>query len=68
MAITAKHYREVAEIIREQVERIQGRDAMFDMTGEAEATLEKVADGLARMFSADNSNFRRDQFMEACGL
>lgn len=66
MAMSRKHYREAADVIRGEVLIAEGspeivRDAQL-------AALEAVADGLARMFKADNSNFRREQFMEACGL
>lgn len=66
MAMSRKHYREAADVIRAEVLIAEGsaeivRDAQL-------AALTAVADGLAVMFKADNYNFRREQFMDACGL
>ena len=66
MAMSRKHYREVAAIIKEQwdysltLEKSQGETVR--------AVLDSVASNLATMFRIDNSNFNRDQFLEACGV
>ncbi len=66
MAMSRKHYREVAEIIKEQwdysltLEKSQGETVR--------AVLDSVASNLATMFRIDNSNFDRDRFLTACGI
>lgn len=65
MAMSRKHYREVAEIISGELPLPAAR------TPEADAerdVLRSVADGLAGMFKRDNSEFNRQRFMDACGL
>jgi hypothetical protein len=57
--MTRKHYREIAEaikIIRE------------DCVGEGKGALADVAEELAKIMKRDNANFKRDLFLEACGL
>ena len=57
--MTRKHYREIAEaikIIRE------------DCLGEGKGALADVAEELAKIMKRDNANFKRDLFLEACGL
>lgn len=60
MAMSRKHYREVAKIINDAVESSDSPDG--------DAVARQIAAELARMFKADNPNFRREQFMDACGL
>jgi hypothetical protein len=67
MAMSRKHYREVAEIIREQVAGVEW-DAETNGIGAGGFVLKAVANGLATMFQIDNSNFDRSQFLEACGI
>lgn len=58
MAMSRKHYTETAAVItnvREDAKTVDGATRM-------------LAEGLARMFKADNSNFNREKFMDACGL
>lgn len=66
MAMSRKHYREAASVIREVVDGAKHDPAV--MAAAEVDTARMIAGGLASMFKADNSNFRRDQFMEACGL
>lgn len=66
MAMSRKHYREAAEIIRQVVDGAKHDPATIAAAETDSARM--IAVGLARMFKADNSNFRREQFMEACGL
>lgn len=57
--MTRKHYREIAEaikIIRNQC------------TGEGQGAIAEVAEELANIMKRDNANFKRDLFLEACGL
>lgn len=64
MAMSRKHYREVAEIIKFETQVIEGspdRDV-------ADAVLRRVAGELASFFKRDNGSFDRAKFMEACGL
>lgn len=60
MAMSRKHYREAAETVKE-VTAAAG-------TGVEVRAASDIAQGLARMFKRDNSNFRYDTFYEACGL
>lgn len=68
MAMSRKHYREAAEVIREQVEQVKRDDLGSIPTAVATDALRAVAAGLAVMFKADNSRFDRYKFMDACGL
>lgn len=69
MAMSRKHYRAAAAVIKEQVDRA-GADwspgsIPFAVTVDA---LRATAVGLASMFAEDNSAFQRQTFMHACGL
>lgn len=66
MAMSRKHYREAAEVIRGEVLIAEGSPEIV-RTAQL-AALQAVAEGLAVMFKADNYNFRRGQFLEACGI
>jgi hypothetical protein len=63
MAMSRKHYREAAEIIKDAY------NEHFDTEcspGYVQGWLTSyIASGLAAMFELDN-NFNREQFMEAC--
>jgi hypothetical protein len=59
--MSRKHYRDVAEIIKTEVDRT-------NPAGGVRPVLARVAGELASMFKRDNGNFNRDKFMEACGL
>lgn len=63
MAMSRKHYREAAEIIKRH-RQISARSG--DNTGVY--AVEGVAEELADMFKRDNSAFDRARFMEACGI
>ena len=60
MAMSRKHYREAAETVQEVIENAQ--------TFAELSAASRIAQGLARMFKRDNSNFRYDTFYQACGL
>lgn len=66
MAMTRKHYREAAEIIK------GAQQAPGDLPSTARyaayITALSIASGLADMFERDNAAFDRQKFMEACGL
>lgn len=69
MAMTRKHYREAAEVIRGEAlvtSEYADLEGMIKL-GRRQAARE-IANGLADMFERDNPAFRRGQFMEACGL
>lgn len=63
MAMSRKHYREVADIIK-SVHQDYGHPA-DSMTRLA---MQALAGRMAVMFKGDNSNFDRQKFMEACGF
>lgn len=69
MAMTRKHYREVAEIIADQVQKLEEleRNAGADVTIPREC-VEEIAGQLAGMFKRDNPAFNWQTFMEAAGL
>lgn len=60
MALSKKHYEEVAAIIAYRLSRAQSPDEVSGIEG--------VAMDLVHMFANDNSQFDRDRFREACGL
>lgn len=66
MAMSRKHYREVAEIIKNEREAA----AMLEpnMASAVLVSTFIVADKLATMFSEDNPGFGRDKFFKACGF
>lgn len=68
MAMSRKHYREAAEVIARALPSERDMQSLSDGAGERHNACLEIAVGLANMFKADNSAFRRDQFMEACGL
>lgn len=67
MAMTRKHYREAARIIREVVETAEA-DSPSDLDRGMRIAADHIARSLATMFKADNSRFSRETFMDACGL
>lgn len=64
MAMTRKHYREVAEIIRSQWQ--EARRLPKNERIEVQTALMLVASGMATMFQIDNSRFDREKFLAAC--
>jgi len=66
MAMTQKHYRAAAGVISRALpsEREESTPGAIERRNAAV----EIANGLAIMFKQDNSAFRREQFMEACGL
>lgn len=66
MAMSRKHYREAAEVIKNVV-----TEAELQTPARKKAATEaarEIARGLANMFRADNGLFDRAKFMDACGL
>ena len=55
-AFTKQHYIAIAKIIKDAAD-----------TGEVN-TAEKIANKLADLFASDNSQFRREQFLNACSF
>ena len=66
MAMSRKHYREVASIIREQWEESERLPANERI--EVRTSVALITQGIATMFQIDNSNFDRSKFLEACGI
>lgn len=62
--MSRKHYIKIAKVIRSEVEKAE----VSSLLPETVNALTEVADSLATMFKADNSNFDRARFMDACGL
>lgn len=66
MAMSRKHHREVAEIIKDEL------DSLSELTeveqAAMRATLSQVALKMAGMFRRDNNLFDIGRFMEACGI
>lgn len=56
MALSRRNYEAIAALI----DSLRGD---YD-----DATLEVVASGLCGVFAADNPYFKRDKFLEACGI
>ncbi|WP_329272083.1 hypothetical protein [Streptomyces sp. NBC_01451] len=59
MAMSRKHYREAAALLRTALPPKGKRQPTRS------ATVREIADGLASMFARDNSSFRRSTFMDA---
>ena len=57
--MTRKHYKEIAEAIR--IIRNQ-------CDGEGIGAIAELAEELANIMKRDNANFKRDLFLEACGI
>ena len=58
--MSRKHYKALADVIREQV-------SVCNNSGEF-ARVQGIALGVAAVCAADNHRFSRDRFYEACGL
>jgi hypothetical protein len=56
--MTRKHYRQVAEMLKREIETYE-----HDVK-----TVASIADSLATFFQADNPRFDRDKFLQAVGL
>lgn len=67
MAMSQKHYREAAEVIRTEVQFARTEQGTVAGAASVDA-LRSVAVGLANMFKVDNPAFNRRKFMEAAGL
>lgn len=67
---TTEHYVVISKIITHQV--IRGQRQAFagnlDFALGIHSAAETIAGELADTFGADDNNFRRDLFFEACGL
>ena len=64
MAMTRKHYREVADILKSELD--MEIDNFTD--GVRHGSVERIAHRLSSMFADDNPHYSRTKFMEACGL
>lgn len=61
--MSRKHYIEIASAFKREV---TASDAAHDT--HAVMALERVAHDLCRMFKADNTQFNRRRFLDACGF
>lgn len=68
MSFTARHYNEVARIIRTEREGIQRRykESNFVLPLAAATSVNNIASDLRRMFAADNPRFDATRFDMAC--
>lgn len=64
MAMSRKHYVETAAAIKYSLDGLGGK-VRQEVRRE---TALSIAKDMANMFRADNSNFDRAKFMDACGL
>lgn len=67
MAMSRKHYTDVAEIVKSNLAAAKIMDTMEEADA-AKAILRSVASDLASFFKRDNSAFDRQRFLTACGL
>lgn len=58
--MTRKHYRAIAEVIRQTADN--------SPTFMERARVREIAEGLASVLAADNPRFQRSRFLEACGV
>ena len=65
--MTRKDYQLIASVISETVNATWENDknALIWLT---ETLAEKLAEELANIMKRDNANFKRDLFLEACGI
>jgi len=69
MAMTRKHYVEVASILKSELNELASLEHLDDDEHEiATETVKSVANRLAVMFKRDNPYFDRTRFMNAAGL
>jgi len=68
MAMSRKHYREVAEIIRAEIHLDRPLTKHDRDTFDDADAIYNIASALATMFKCDNSLFNRAQFMAACNI
>ena len=66
MAMSRKHYREAAEIIKNALPSRADADTPAGVV--RTQTTREIACDLAIMFKQDNSAFDRYKFLDACGL
>ena len=64
MAMSRKHYREVAEILNDHLREIKAESRE---PGEIEV-VESIAANMAEFFKRDNGNFQYGQFYKAVGM
>lgn len=60
MSISKKHFEEIAAELRAARE--------LDSNPAARQAVERVAEGLAKIFAGENPRFDRARFLKACGL
>lgn len=58
-AFTKQHYQAIADILKKERRLSKGNIGPED-------AIDNIALALAKLFEADNSNFRRTQFINAC--
>lgn len=66
MSLSRKHYQAIADIIKDQLVLSQPLSDQQD--DGAVVAVNDLAIQLSNYFKADNSNFDRFRFLEACGL
>lgn len=67
MAMSRKHYTEVAEIVKSNVQAVNMLDDPMEIAA-ATSAIKYMARDLAVFFARDNSAFDRARFMDACGF
>jgi len=65
--MTKKDYKIIAEVLNESVEGARSHVDRKIRDTEMETTV-FIAERLSKKLKADNSNFDKEKFMEACGL
>lgn len=63
-----RHYIVIAAALKAQRQPSTGDGVLFTMDAYVRERLDALAEDLAERFAADNSNFKHDVFMRACGL
>jgi hypothetical protein len=67
-AITRTHHKDVAKLIRREVEATKDNPAPHVAEDQILAKIDTIAEGLADLFAQDNPRFNRDLFYKACGV
>jgi len=61
MAMSRKHYKEFAALIKDNLDNYPE-----DVDADIRSAISAIAYDMCRVFKADNYNFDRDKFIDAC--
>lgn len=72
MALSKKHYEQIAYSFKQQIDAIAAAKAEFYLVSDQDIAatryLRQLAEKLALDFAIDNPRFDRERFLKACGF